>query len=247
MTLKFRNDVHLELLADGFSLIKSTDILMTQSLKQSLGELIATCHYLPADSYCEERTRFRRLSRFTFLPWQGRLVLSPPVPYQQSNTLNPDANGAARKFASLTPQMAHNKFLHQLIRADFSVLPFDAADIVYPFDCGVHIVRMEARPDADGSSSPDCLHKDGEPFTFVHLLQREDVIGGESVIADNDKNILFEATLCEPLDSIVVRDEAVYHQVRRVKVLEGKARGIRTALLIDFTPMKPTIQMPLAA
>jgi hypothetical protein len=241
MSIKFKKDVRLELLADGFSQIKKTEILMSQSLNQSLGELIAACQYLPTDSYCEKKNRFRRHSRFTYLPWADRLLLSPPIAYQQTTTLNPNANGVARRFASLTPQIAKNRFLHQLIRADFAVLPFDPADLLYPIDCGVHVIRMEARQDVDGTSSPDCLHKDGEPFTYVHLLQREDVFGGESVIADNNKNILFEDTLSDPLDSIVVCDESVYHQVRRVKVSQGKQMGFRTALLIDFTPMKPAL------
>ena len=104
---------------------------------------------------------------------------------------------------------------------------------------GVHVVQMYARPHLPGISTPDCLHKDGEPYTFVHLIERRDVVGGESVVVDNAKAPLFEGVLTEQLDSLDIRDAAVYHQVRRISVPPGVEHGYRTALLIDFTPLSP--------
>ena len=93
----------------------------------------------------------------------------------------------------------------------------------------------------DGTSSPNCLHKDGEPYTYVHLLKRDGIVGGESLVADNSKQPLFEVTLHDLLDTLVVRDETVFHHVKPIRVLPDSEEGYRLVLLIDFTPLKPTI------
>ena len=52
---------------------------------------------------------------------------------------------------------------------------------------------------------------------------------------------VFETPLLEPLDSLVVRDEAVLHQVKEVRVESGRESGFRDVILIDDTPLRPDI------
>lgn len=140
-----------------------------------------------------------------------------------------------RKFENLEPDTARNSFLLALIDFDFISSPFSAEDLSFPFDVGVHLIRVKASPDLPGISSPDCLHKDGEPFTFIHLIKRFHVEGGRNIIADNDQKFL--ATV----ETIAVSDRDVYHQVEKIETPHGAARGFRDVLLIDFTPMKPDL------
>ncbi len=147
----------------------------------------------------------------------------------------------ARKFEDLESDTIHNPFLLALIDFDFMNTPFSAEDSSYPIDVGVHLIRLEASPGQPGTSSPDCLHKDGEPFTFIHLIRRFQAEGGRSVVADNDKKILTAVTLSRRLETIAVSDRDVYHQVEKIETPRGADRGFRDVLLVDFTPMKPAL------
>jgi hypothetical protein len=196
---------------------------------------------MPPDPHAADGNRDRRYGKFIFYPWSKKMQPWPMHSYQQSASLNPEASGEARKLPPLTLTIENNQFLQKLTFADFAVTPFDDDAQQYPMAVNVHIIKMKARPGVPGTSSPNTLHKDGEPFTFVHLLKRKNISGGETVVADNDMRTLFTTTLEETLDTVVVRDDAVFHQVKEVFVLPGIPEGYRTALLIDFTPLKPAV------
>jgi hypothetical protein len=112
-------------------------------------------------------------------------------------------------------------------------------------DVGVHAIRCVARPGLPGISSPNRLHKDGEPFTFVHLIGRHGITGGKNLVTDNAKQLLVSLTLTERLDTVAVSDKDGYHQVKPIEVAPGHSEGYRDVLLIDFTPMAPvTLEAP---
>ncbi len=174
-------------------------------------------------------------------PWKQQLLRWPKNTYCQEAAVNRDAAGAAREFEPLTETMLENEFLQQLILTNFSQTPFAAADLQQPFDVGLHVIKTVPRPDQAAVASPNCLHKDTEPFTFIHLLARENIVGGENIITDNAKEPLFIATLGKLMDTIVVKDDSVYHHVMPINLADPQAPGFRTVLLIDFTPMRSAV------
>ncbi len=65
------------------------------------------------------------------------------------------------------------------------------------------------------------------------------------MVTDNDKRPLVRLTLTESLDTVIVSDKDVYHQVEPIEVAPGESEGYRDVLLIDFTPMHPvTLRAP---
>ena len=76
-------------------------------------------------------------------------------------------------------------------------------------------------------------------FTFIHLIERHGITGGESLVADNDKRPLVRMTLDDRLDTVTLSDKDVYHHVEPIEVAPGESEGYRDVLLIDFTPMHP--------
>lgn len=108
-------------------------------------------------------------------------------------------------------------------------------------------MRLQALPGKPSRSTPDCLHRDGQPYTAVHLVSRHDVTGGLNYIAPprySGRNVdelpadaLTTFTLTEPLDSYIVDDAAVCHHVSAVGCAPGAASGSRTVMLIDFSPI----------
>src|SRR5262249_50733077 len=116
------------------------------------------------------------------------------------------------------------------IRADFAMLPFRRALYDEPFDVGVHVISYEAREGAPAVSSPDCLHRDGEPYFALHLLRREDAVGGGNIVAHASKRTIAETCLEAPFDTLVIDDSQCYHAVTPLE------RGRRVVLIIDFCP-----------
>lgn len=228
-----------QMIENGFCYVHGHQFLLSDELRNDFSKVRQRFNELPRDPYGGGANRFRNLRRYSLLPYADVLVPRPPEAstYEQSVALNKDAGGFVRRFEAIPDRLVSSRFLLALIKFDFNNSVFSESAMNTPIDVGVHLIRLLAEPGKPGAGVPDCLHKDGEPFTFIHLVDRVDVVGGESIVADNDKRTLFETTLEQPMDTIGVVDEQVYHQVKRVNVKEGVSRGYRDVILIDFTPM----------
>jgi hypothetical protein len=227
------------LLHRGYAVCSANDIGLEPELRAGWERLTLAYDQLPPDPYCKNGNRFRRHRRFVALPWARQIVPRPPVPYQQGTSFNP-TDGGVRDFSPLGLDSHNAHILRYLIQWDLSQLPLSQAD--QAIDVGLHMIRMTCSPDIPGVASPNCLHKDGELYTFIHVVRREGIIGGERVVADNDKCVLFEAVLDEPLATLAVFDHAVYHHVKPIHPAPGAKYGYRDVLLIDFTPLVPDIR-----
>jgi hypothetical protein len=223
-----------------------------EPLRQALDEL-------PPDPYGRSRNRYRRYSQAVLLPWCSRLEWIPDLcdssgaytEYFQGD-YNPEYPGSRRRFASLTPELKDDPTVQQLIWHDFQLTSWNDGQLVRPFNVGVHLVKLLATESgAPAFSSPDLLHQDGEPYTFVHLVARDNAVGATNVIAAPHCSgcrpeevapsfILDQFELHEPLDSYGIEDRAVSHYVSEVQRGREPRPGVRAALLIDYTPLAPT-------
>jgi len=224
---------------DGFCHLPSPDLNLSRGELSNLQAIQRHFDSLAQDVYNRDANRFRQIRRYTLLPYVDFLAprLIAASAYLQALNFNPEAGGQVRNFEAIPDKIANNPLLHALILRDFALSTFNKEELAGPIDVGVHFIRMRAEKEKPGISVPDCLHKDGEPFTFIHLVNRVNVTGGENVVADNNKRIILETTLEEPLDTIGVVDSKVYHQAKRVLVKTGETSGYRDVILIDFTPM----------
>ncbi len=225
----------------GYACFKGSDLSFPHHLQRELSLFREDYGALPPDQYCESGNRYRRHSRYVLLPWLNLLESRPISQYIQDRELNPTDGGVIRNFARLSKAMEANAFLREMILFDFLNTTFDQSIWSTPVDVGVHAIRYVARPGLPGVSSPNRLHKDGEPFTFVHLIGRHGITGGASLVADNDKRQLLRMALADCLDTVTVSDKDVYHQVEPIEVAPGESEGYRDVLLIDFTPLHPAL------
>jgi hypothetical protein len=221
---------------------------------------IESCKDIPADQHCEKGVRHRRYQPFVLHPWSGTLESMPPVwdagrkdyvtRYLQSVRINPEHGGEARGFAPLTNAQVTNLFLRSTVRRCFGVLPW--RETHKPVFVGVHIIQLVAKPGAPAVSSPDLLHRDGEPYTWAFLLARVNVDGGENIIAVPEaanrhpsevleESVLARFTLTKPFEGWVVDDRKVSHYVSPVSLAQDAGIGWRTILLIDFSPAIPDV------
>jgi hypothetical protein len=222
----------------------------------SLAPLHEALDDLPPDPYGCQRNRYRRYSQAVLRPWTSELDWMPGLQegsgsyteYFQGD-YNPEFKGIHRRFPSLTDELKQDSLLLRLIWQDFGLTSWSEGQLVRPFAVGVHIVKLlVSEPDAQAVSSPNHLHQDGEPYTFVHLLARDNAVGAANVIAPPHCSgcrpeeiapefIQAEFELHEPLESYGVHDRAVSHYVSSLDRGPADRPGVRAALLIDFTPL----------
>lgn len=116
-----------------------------------------------------------------------------------------------------------------------------------PIFAGIHLVNTCCDSnDRQGIASPDCLHKDGETFTFAHLFSRNNFVEGGINYISTPKNIQKKPEELDKseikckfilngfLDSFAVYDEKVSHYVSPVKTIKEGMKAERKIILIDF-------------
>ncbi len=246
---------------DGFAHFNAQQLLNPTDT-QHLGTLFkGALDKLPPDRHCPAGNRSRRLSWFWVLPQSGHIEVKQPkwdpdlrefvTEFFQDADANLTDGGVIRKFAPLTADLCEDGALQRLILADLSLLHWwsDRDELLL---VGVHFMMHVARPGAPAVSPPDHFHRDEQPFTAIHLLERQHVTGGINYIAPayyaNRKpreippeDILAQLTLTQFLDTLMIKDVQVSHYVDPIHVVPGQDRGWRAVLLIDFTPCKPRL------
>lgn len=211
---------------------------------------------LPPDSYALSRNRYRRYSPGVLIPWLGQFEWAPNLgdaarPYTEyfQADHNPEFPDVFRRFPPLGEDLKSDPVLHRIISGDFGLTFWSERQLARPFVVGVHLVKlMVSRAGTTAYSSPNHLHQDGEPFTFVHLIARDNAVGATNVIAqphcqgsmpeDVDRDaILAEFELEQPLESYGVCDRMISHHVSSLERGPAARPGLRAAMLIDFTPL----------
>lgn len=174
--------------------------------------------------------RFRRHGVYSATPASG-VQLEAPQPHYQSVTYNTLNGGVARHFAPIEPPIASGRILMsalELCRATFnSVAPF------YDWHIEVHQFRIVAT-NAKALPTPEGIHRDGVSFVFMMLVNRVNVLNGETGIYDRDRRELARYTLSAPLDAAIVNDERTMHGVTPLLADDPAQQGYRDVLVITF-------------
>jgi hypothetical protein len=202
-------------------------------------------------------TRLRYYGRYLLTPNSARETLDLQVgsgsflssDYRQGADLNPEQRGALRRYMPLPEDLWNSELLRELILFDRDLVLLDdlwANARRSPIAVGVHLIRMIARPGKPAAPSPSVPHQDGEPFTCIHLIDRQGVQGGLSQIFRNVPHngvnrageLMTEVVLANIFDTLVVWDKEVFHHVTALDVSDGSQVGTRDVLIVDFTPLE---------
>src|SRR5258708_23271373 len=147
--------------------------------------------------------------------------------------------------------LKNDPFLADILWHDFDLTFWSEVQLGRPFVVGVHLVKLlVAGAGTRATSSPNHLHQDGEPFTFVHLVVRDNAVGATSVVAHpscapkmpeevDPGQIYARFELQRPLDSYGVHDVSVSHDGSALERGPEDRRGLRPALLTASTPLLP--------
>ena len=254
--------IYENLKSNGFAQFDASAFIRRCNLWHEWEAFIQSCWALPPDPYCRERNRFRRMARFLFVPGRGICDVAEPVwdddlgewctIYEQSKAYNAEDGDKKRRFAAFTPVQAWNRALFALMQFDFNCLPKGRFNQAMGVQVNAHINKLVGFPGIPANVSPGHFHRDGEMFTFAHLIDTHNADGGETYVAEAHcagrefddvapSEILAGFCLRSPLASYVVDDGMVSHHLQPVSACPGKKCGSRTVLLVDFTPLVPSL------
>ncbi|NEB76148.1 2OG-Fe dioxygenase family protein [Streptomyces sp. SID14478] len=199
-----------------------------------LARLVATWNHLIRDEtvvggVVRER-RYGRLlaSRLPTGEWSFTALAHQA--FQQTAEHIPLYDGKARMFSPIAQETLADPVLTALIATDLAIVCAVVPQATR-FEVGLHQMRVLATPDAPGSPTPEGRHRDGHDFIGMHLMGRANCAGGESII-HRDGLPQTRMTLTERLDSVVVSDTRITHEVTPT-VADG-AIGVRDMLLVDI-------------
>jgi hypothetical protein len=248
-----KHDFRINLKHNGFSVLGSDEIRLSHELGPAHACLSSSFEDAPSDG----GSRRRVYSRYVVAPYAtaDTLDLRPysssfmSSDYQQPSDINPEQYGALRSYAPLPTAVWSNALLREMIFFDLDLLPLSDFWLNAqrnPVSVGIHLIRMIAFPGKPSVPSPSVPHQDGEPFTFIHLIKRRNVVGGDSEVYRNVPvdgvntrgDLLRVLTLQNSLDTLAVWDRDVFHHVTPVEVAAGCSEGARDVLIIDFTPLE---------
>ena len=192
-------------------------------------------HSAPLDEHVLPALRHRKHDKLVFLPWTGDLFKLPIPCYYRDLPTWPQVG---RNYCGLNSEAYECNELLKLIAADVALCPFSVIDRCYPIEIGINLIKIVATTDSPGVSPPNKPHRDGERYSAIHLIARDDVQGGRSMIVDDAENRLWEGQLINSLDTLFVDDIKVLHHVEETQVSVGSSIGFRMVLIVDMTPMR---------
>ena len=234
--ITINQDVGRDLAARGFAWIPWTAWSIGPELEPHWQDLTRDWDHLELDRHLAHGAtfRFRRYGRYLWSPAIDTLRMLPYEPYFQPEYQNPYAGGIQRDFAPLLADTVHNPFLTALVRCTFACLPLAGERREHTWEVRIHQIRIVATPDQPGQPAPEGIHQDGTDFLTLHLVRRQNIIGGESTIYDLNSHPIRSYTMQTALDSLILEDPRIMHSVTPVHPADGRTTGIRDLLGIDF-------------
>jgi hypothetical protein len=244
--IRSNQQVRRDIAAQGFAWIPRAAWSIGPTLELHWRRLCADWDHLELDLYLAEGAKFRlrRYGRYYWSPANDALAALPHEPYFQPEDENAYAGGVERDFAPLRPDTVHNPFLQALVRTTFACLPIASDRQGATWEVRIHQIRIVASAKLPGLPAPEGIHQDGTDFLTLHLVRRQNILGGESTIYDLDRKPIQHYTLREPLDSMILEDPRIMHGVTPVHPADGRTLGIRDLLGVDFL-YRPHLQRPI--
>lgn len=216
------------------------------------------------DPYDLTGMRKRSYARFIWIAETGALEPAgrnfdsadqPVTGYSQGSSVQSEFGNMQRVFPAIRESVASSPLLRSIVHADGSLAVLSGAlSSSLAYLVGIHFIKLQPGPSAPAVITPDEIHRDGEPVTFAHLIERSNCNGGENFVTSLDtvgkrpadlseQDIFSQFTLLEPGDSFVVDDRKVAHYVSPVSRIAPDQLGHRTIMLVDFCPLRAELSI----
>ena len=223
--------------ARGFQFVRAGDMRQALERVGSLADweaFAASWNDLVLDPYLAAGARCRRRRFAVFAAARGGSVeRQAHQPHYQGQEYNRLFGGIERWFAPVAPAVGEGDSLRTIVKccaATFGAL----APGVEAWRVEVHQFRIEARAGAPGEPTPEGIHRDGVDYVLVLLVNRDNIVSGETTVYDLGGSALGSFTLTDPFDATLIDDARVAHGVTPVTPLDASRRGCRDVLVVTL-------------
>ena len=168
---------------------------------------------LPADNYLNDSGHYRNRRYAVFQYIAGELIKSPLEPHYQTLKYNNLHGGLYRHFNEIEPSEIKSPILKSLIEWNLDLIS-TTEQKNWRIQC--HQFRISATEKEAGKPSPEGIHQDGADYVFIMLLDRHNVLGANNTIHDKSGRVLYETTLTQPGESILLNDKRHWHGVSNI-------------------------------
>jgi len=190
---------------------------------------------LPVDPYVKpshRTSRYRRLGRLV-APDGGSVERLPNKAFVQGAEVNRVYGGQVRMFEPLLGKTYDNAVFQAAIAHDLELIRQVEKDVT-EWHITVHAIRILATGDTTSAPAPEGRHSDGHDYVIMHLIGRENCVGGLSkLFRKQDSEPSFEHTLLSPMETLALNDQSMEHEVTPIGPDEATT-AIRDMMIVDF-------------
>jgi hypothetical protein len=169
---------------------------------------------LPADAWLKDGGRYRRRRHASFIVDAGAVTRVPHRAHWQPSSYNALHGGLVRWFEPIVDDVATAPAFLAVLRGLGRVA--DQLRGVQPWFVEAHQFRIDTT-DGIGRPTPEGAHRDGVDVVAVVVVDRQNVVGGETriFVADGPAGVRF--TLREPWTTLILDDARVIHETTAIQ------------------------------
>jgi hypothetical protein len=196
---------------EGIALVPGSNLMALDGIGEGFPEFAQIWSNLPEDPYFigAKPNRFRRHAQLDLDADTDAIASRPNTGYFQAPAFNPLFGGIVRHFAPIEWVGNTGNTVRSLVRlASHEVFGLSGRWLI-----NIHFVRIVSAPDSTAPPAPEGQHRDGYDFISLHLVDRDNDVGGENLILDQAGGELYAITLNAPLDTLYMDDRRFRHDV----------------------------------
>ena len=191
---------------------------------------------LPRDTYLRDGGDYRSRRHSCFIQdlEHGTLTQTPQRAHWQPTDYNALHGGMERWFEPIAPELTSDPAWAALVSGLGRL--FASLKPVSHWYVEAHQFRIDTAQGI-GRPTPEGAHRDGVDFVAVVLVQRHDIIGGETRVFDAHGTDGWRFTISEPWSALLLDDAHVIHESTPIQpgsVEEGAPTGVRDTLVLTF-------------
>ena len=207
--------------------------VLSASDKVSFEQFCASWNDLPEDTYMSDGGRYRLRRHAVFSANKSGLEVRPKPhqPHYQTTHFNTLNGGLQRYFEPIKEDICDCKIMRSIL--NFGARTFGTLSPLNEWHIEVHQFRILAGDD-QGKPTPEGMHQDGVDYVLMTLIQRSNIVGGETTVQNLEGNEVAKFTLTNPMESIMINDLRVAHGVTPILKADSALSGHRDMLVITY-------------
>ena len=218
----------------GYVFVPARTPALGDRAAEQLAAIQALMDAAPADPYEPNGNRSRYHCQLILDPATRSLHERKGVGYWRAPHLGYEYSGEERRFAPVPDAIRGAPLFVDWVWFWFDLLPEAFFPPIALALVEVHLMRT--RP---GPVIVNQFHKDGEPFFVLSLLGRQNVEDAMTQIArvSQGRDVVDRFVLAEPLDSLLVDDRTVFHNVTPFRPADDSRPAFRDILNLGYIPL----------